>query len=118
MGLEHLFHPAEACLTAGDNAAILSGIGYAAFPHPRARTCTSFSYRQEHPGISAWRPFRVRTGCRGQMLGVHGIKRRGYPGIARFSPPPPPRTVQAPLRAYGATQLAPWRGATGTAGMK
>jgi len=50
--------------------------------------------------------------------GYHGIKQRDYPGMARFSPLPPPRTVQAPLRAYGATQLAPWRGASGTAGVK
>lgn len=34
MGLEHLFHPTEAYLTAGDYAAILSGTAYAGFPRP------------------------------------------------------------------------------------
>ena len=48
--------------------------------------------------------------------GIHGIKQRDYLGVAKFSPLPPPRTQRAPLRALRATQLAPWRGATGTAG--
>ena len=115
-GLEHLFHPAEAYLTAGDNAAILSGTAYAAFPRPTGEDSHLFFISS---GTS--RHFRpVSVSCSHQFArpipGFHGIKQRDYLGVAKFSPLPPPRTQRAPLRALRATQLAPWQGATGTAG--
>ena len=115
-GLEHLFHPAEAYLTAGDNAAILSGIGYAVFPHLPREDLHLFFISSGTSGH--FRP--VSVSCSHQLArpipGFHGIKQRDYLGVAKFSPLPPPRTQRAPLRALRATQLAPWRGATGTAG--
>lgn len=115
-GLEHLFHPAEAYLTAGDNAAILSGTAYAAFPRPTGEDSHLFFISSGTSGH--FRP--VSVSCSHQFArpipGFHGIKQRDYLGVAKFSPLPPPRTQRAPLRALRATQLAPWRGATGTAG--
>lgn len=65
--------------------------------------------------------FPAPVSCSHQFAGCatpagHGIKQPGYSDQIRINQPPPPRTVQAPLRAHGATLLSAGQADSGTAG--